>query len=58
MLGARRAGVTEAASRHRGANLNSYRRCHISITDRAGLGAASCECYRIEKKEFNRMVGV
>lgn len=29
----------------------------ITITDRAGLEAASCECYPLVKKEFSRLVG-
>jgi CRP-like cAMP-binding protein len=57
MLGARRASITEAAIQLRGEGLISYRRSHITIVDRAGLEAKSCECYAIEKREFARLLG-
>lgn len=57
MLGIRRAGVTEAAYQFREAGLINYRRGHVTITDRAGLEAASCECYPILRREFARLVG-
>jgi CRP-like cAMP-binding protein len=57
MLGIRRAGVTEAAQQFRDDGMIDYRRGHITITDRAGLEAASCECYPLMKKEFARLVG-
>lgn len=57
MLGIRRAGVTEAALQFREAGLIHYRRGHVTITDRAGLEAASCECYPTLRREFARLVG-
>lgn len=57
MLGARRAGVTEAAGKLQDAGLISYSRGHITITNRERLEAISCECYPIVKKVFDRMVG-
>jgi CRP-like cAMP-binding protein len=56
MLGTRRAGITEAAGRLQALGLIKYRRGHITILDRQGMEAASCECYPILKKEFARLV--
>jgi CRP-like cAMP-binding protein len=57
MLGTRRAGITEAAGRFQGAGLIGYQRGRIRLADRAGLEAASCECYPLMRKEFDRLVG-
>jgi CRP-like cAMP-binding protein len=56
MLGVRRAGVTEAAINLQADGYISYRRGHITINDRAGLEEASCECYRIVKAEYERIL--
>lgn len=56
MLGTRRAGVTVAACQLQQASLISYKRGQITILDREGLEALSCECYPIIKKEFARLV--
>jgi CRP-like cAMP-binding protein len=57
MLGVRRAGVSEVAARLQNAGFISYRHGKISILDRAGLEATSCECYELIKAEFDRLIG-
>ncbi|HEV2706622.1 MAG TPA: Crp/Fnr family transcriptional regulator [Pyrinomonadaceae bacterium] len=56
MLGIRRAGVTEAAALLRAAGVITYNRGQVTITDRAGLERATCECYPMMKNEFTRLV--
>jgi CRP-like cAMP-binding protein len=54
-LGVRRAGVTVAANSFRTSGLIDYRRSHIQVTDREGLEAMACECYRVVKGEYDRL---
>jgi CRP-like cAMP-binding protein len=56
MLGVRREGVTEAATRLQKAGLIRYARGHISVLDRAGLEQRTCECYAVVKKEYDRLL--
>ena len=56
MLGVRREGVTEAALKLQKAGLIRYSRGHISVLDRAGLEARTCECYAVVKKEYDRLL--
>lgn len=53
ILGANRKSVTLAAQHMQNAGLISYRRGTIQVLDRAGLEAASCECYAIVRKRFD-----
>lgn len=55
-LGVRREGVTEAAGNLRKAGLIEYRRGHITLLDRAGLEARTCECYEVVRKEYARLL--
>jgi CRP-like cAMP-binding protein len=58
MLGVRRAGVTETAIRLKEMGLIKYSRGDIEITDLKALEAASCECYRVLKDEYDRLLGI
>jgi hypothetical protein len=55
MMGVLRAGDTEAAGKAQEAGLISCRRGRIHVTDRAGLEAYACECYRRTKDEYERL---
>ena len=57
MLGVRREGVTVAAGRLHDAGAISYIRGHITIIDRRKLEEIVCECYRVVKEEFDRLLG-
>jgi CRP-like cAMP-binding protein len=57
MLGVRREGVTHAAGKLQDAGLIHYSRGHIVVVDRTGLETKVCECYRVVKKESDRLLG-
>jgi CRP-like cAMP-binding protein len=55
MLGGRRESVTVAAGHLQDAGLIHYSRGQISILDRKGLEATTCECYGIVREELDRL---
>jgi CRP-like cAMP-binding protein len=56
MLGVRREGVTEGALKLQKAGLIRYARGHITVLDRPGLEARTCECYAVVKREYDRLL--
>jgi CRP-like cAMP-binding protein len=56
MLAVRRASVSAVAGALQRSGLIQYRRGRITILDRAGLEAASCECYDAIRREYVRQL--
>jgi CRP-like cAMP-binding protein len=56
MLGVRREGVTVAAGNLQSAGLIRYQRGKITVLDRPALEARCCECYKVVKTEFDRLL--
>jgi CRP-like cAMP-binding protein len=56
MLGVRREGVTEGATKLQKAGMIRYARGRITVLDRAGLERCTCECYAVVKKEYDRLL--
>jgi CRP-like cAMP-binding protein len=56
MLGVRREGVTEGATKLQKAGLITYVRGRITVLDRKGLEKRVCECYAVVKKEYDRLL--
>ncbi|HVK54316.1 MAG TPA: Crp/Fnr family transcriptional regulator [Burkholderiales bacterium] len=56
MLGVRRVGITKAAGLLQQRNLITYSRGYITILNSRGLEAASCGCYRADKKTYERIL--
>jgi CRP-like cAMP-binding protein len=57
MLGVRREGVSQAAHKLQRAGLITYRRGRITVIDRGGLEACSCECYGVVRREYDDLLG-
>lgn len=56
MLGSRRATVTLSAGILQAAGLIRYHRGRVTVIDRPGLEAVSCECYGVIKDELDRVI--
>ncbi|MEP7280932.1 MAG: Crp/Fnr family transcriptional regulator [Rubrivivax sp.] len=56
MLGVRREGVTEGALKLQKQGLIRYVRGRITVLDRPGLEALTCECYAVVKTEYDRLL--
>src|SRR5438552_14896485 len=56
MLGVRREGVTDAASKLQKQAVIEYSRGQITVLDRDRLEELSCECYAVVKKETDRLL--
>jgi CRP-like cAMP-binding protein len=56
MLGVRRQSVNLTARLLQQANLIKYHRGELTILDRAGLEEASCECFRVTSKMYERIM--
>jgi CRP-like cAMP-binding protein len=56
MLGVQRSAVTIAAGVLQQQELIQYARGEISVTNRKGLEALSCECYAIESADYQRLI--
>lgn len=57
MLGVRRASVTEVLQALEDQGFLHTSRGRITISDRAGMEATSCECYAVVRAEYVRMLG-
>lgn len=57
MLGVRRPSVSVVAGTLQKAGLIRYVRGRVEILDRPALESSACECYRIVRREFDRLLG-
>jgi CRP-like cAMP-binding protein len=57
MLGVRRQTVSEVASEFQAARLIDYRLGRVTIENRAALERSACECYRVVRERFDRLLG-
>lgn len=57
-LGVRREGVTEGAGLLQRLGLIRYSRGHVEVLDREGLEDQACECYAVQRNEYQRLFPV
>lgn len=57
LMGVRRKSITVAAGRLQERGLISYARGTVTMLDRESLEAEVCECYRVVKDEYDRLLG-
>jgi hypothetical protein len=57
MLGVRRAGVSEAASRLQKRGVIQYSQKAIRIVNSAALKEVACECFSVIREEYDRLLG-
>jgi Mn-dependent DtxR family transcriptional regulator len=58
LLGVRRAGISEAASKLQAQGLMRYQRGRISNVDGRRLERRSCECYRFIRQQYAQFQGM
>ena len=58
MLGVHRPSDSLVAGMFQQAGIIKYTRGHVTILDRAKLEEASCECYGVVRKQYQRLLGV
>ena len=58
ILGVRRATITEVAGEFQETGLVRCRRGAVAILDRGGLRRAACDCYRVVRDEFDRLLNM
>lgn len=56
MLGVRREGISETATRLQRDGLIRYRRGHIAVLDRPRMEGRACECYGAIRREYARLL--
>jgi CRP-like cAMP-binding protein len=56
MLGVRRASVTVTVGILQRAGFVEFRRGRVTVVDRGGLEGAACECYRVTREVYDRLL--
>jgi Mn-dependent DtxR family transcriptional regulator len=56
MLGVRRASVTVTVGILQRAGFVEFRRGRVTVVDRGGLEGAACECYRLTREVYDRLL--